>query len=76
MFLPGHDRIVFASRNRLRDGLAVSHNGARFGGTARAEAIVFASGMVAAGIVNSRPSRPGPGLKQAVLDAYEAALPD
>ncbi|TYC64022.1 serine hydrolase [Stappia sp. BW2] len=73
MFSAGDDRLVFASRPRTNDGRAISHNGSRWGGQATAEVVVFPNGYVAAAIANSRKGNTGAGLRDAIIDGYNAA---
>jgi CubicO group peptidase (beta-lactamase class C family) len=74
MFANSAQRLVFFSARRVSNGLAVWHGGSRGGGSARAEAMVFPTGMVAAVIVNSRSVGAGPDLDDMLLEAYDAAI--
>jgi CubicO group peptidase (beta-lactamase class C family) len=73
MFASDGERLVFFSARSVEGGRAVGHGGSRQGGSARAEVIVFPTGMVAAVIVNSRSVGEGPALDTMLLRAYDVA---
>lgn len=73
MFASNAERLVFFSAGGVEGGRAVWHGGSRRGGSARAEVMVFPTGMVAAVIVNSRSVGEGPALDTMLLRAYNAA---
>jgi len=74
MFVANKTRLVFASNLPVSDGRAVAHNGSRWNGVAKAEVIVFPNGYVAAAIANSKAAGEGPGLRDALVEAYNAAM--
>jgi hypothetical protein len=73
MFASDGERLVFVSARRVEGGRAVWHGGSRLDGSARAEIMVFPTGMVAAVIVNSRSVGEGPALDMMLRRAYDSA---